>query len=127
MTRRKAVQPDRTQIGHRTFHCNNPSCPGRAWPDGTPRLLEQSHFTIDGLCLGRFRVVPWPNGLGHDVYQDSLFVGEVQDDPVQSGVRVRTVDETGAPQRVLALPGKVEPVAAVLRCRREGHPVNPEN
>jgi hypothetical protein len=125
MTRQQGK--DRILIGHRTYQCHNPTCPARAWPDGTPKLLDDSHFTTEGRCrLRTFRAQPWPNGLGHDVYDDGKLVGEVHDDPVQEGVGVLTFDERGEPDRTLELGLKFNPFEAVLRCLHEGRPCKQE-
>jgi hypothetical protein len=119
--RQRPKSSERTRVGFRSYQCNNPACPVRAWPDGTLRLFDESHFTCDGLCrLARLKVEAWPNGLGHDVYEEDVLVGEVLDDPIQVGLRVRTFDEDGEVERYLELPEKINPAEAVLRCRRDG-------
>jgi hypothetical protein len=128
MTGPKRRPADRPQVGHRTYQCNNIACPIRAWPDGTPRLFDETHFTQDGHCrLVVFRAEPWPNRLGHDVYENDKFVAEVSDDPIQEGVGVLTFDPEGEPEKFLDLSIKLHPIDAVLRCRSEGRTVRDQS
>jgi hypothetical protein len=49
----KTEHPDQIQIGHRAFHCCNPTCPDNRWPDGTRKLRQETHFDASGQCLSR--------------------------------------------------------------------------
>jgi hypothetical protein len=73
--------------------------------------------------MTRLEVRPWPSGLGHDVCEEGVLIAEVQDDPLQQGMRAVTFDEDGQRQRSLELPGKVHPGEAALRCQREGRTI----